>query len=58
VGAIVGGVIGGVVVIAGLAVGAFFLRKLDKQRKLFLRGVPLGDEDKPSIKMVQMRAEK
>jgi len=60
VGAIVGGMIGGVVFIAVLVVGAFFLRKRDQRHKLRVRGVPLGDgEDKSSIiKMMQMPAEK
>ncbi|KAJ6589249.1 hypothetical protein B0H19DRAFT_1103389 [Mycena capillaripes] len=56
VGAIVGGVIGAVLVTVGLIVGAFFLRRRDERRKLFIRGVPLGDDDKASInlKMLQL----
>ncbi|KAJ6602670.1 hypothetical protein DFH09DRAFT_450572 [Mycena vulgaris] len=58
VGAIVGGVVGAVALVSGLAVIAFFWRRRDRQRKLFLRGVPLGDGDKASIKMVPMPTEK
>jgi hypothetical protein len=59
VGVIFGGVIGGVMFIAVLLVGALFLRRRDQRRKLLVRGVPLGDgEDKSSIiKMMQMPAE-
>lgn len=59
VGAIVGGVLGGVALCAGLSAAAFFLRRRDKRRRLSTRGIPLGDHwpDKPSLKLVQMNSE-
>ncbi|KAJ7112939.1 hypothetical protein C8R44DRAFT_234155 [Mycena epipterygia] len=58
VGAIVGGVVGGMVLFVGLFIAGLFLRRRAKQRKLFLRGIPLGDDDKASIKMGQLSTKK
>ncbi|KAJ6488427.1 hypothetical protein DFH09DRAFT_1209453 [Mycena vulgaris] len=60
VGAIVGGVVGGVVFVAVLSAAAFFVRRRERQKRLSTRGIPLGDHwpDKPSIKLVQMSAQK
>ncbi|KAJ7448501.1 hypothetical protein FB451DRAFT_1567213 [Mycena latifolia] len=56
VGAIVGGVIGGVALTATLSLVAFFLRRRNKQRKVAARGIPLEDHwtDKSSLKLAQM----
>ncbi|KAJ7116475.1 hypothetical protein C8R44DRAFT_879843 [Mycena epipterygia] len=51
VGAIVGGVIGGLVLTVGVFFAAFFIRRRKNRKRLFLRGIPLGDEDKASIKL-------
>ncbi|KAJ7113280.1 hypothetical protein C8R43DRAFT_1138707 [Mycena crocata] len=60
VGAIVGGVVGGLALAAGLSLAAFFLRRREKQRQLSTRGIPLGDHwpDKPSLKLTGMPAQK
>ncbi|KAJ7487253.1 hypothetical protein B0H11DRAFT_1913417 [Mycena galericulata] len=54
VGAIVGGVLGRVALILALLIAAFFLRRRERQRKFFNRGVPLSEDDKTSIRMNQM----
>ncbi|KAJ7487252.1 hypothetical protein B0H11DRAFT_2014948 [Mycena galericulata] len=54
VGAIIGGVLGGVALVLALLIAAFFLRRCERQRKLFIRGVPLSEDDKTSIRMNQM----
>ncbi|KAJ7116474.1 hypothetical protein C8R44DRAFT_792646 [Mycena epipterygia] len=51
VGAIIGGVIGGLVLTVGMLIAAFFMRRRRNRKRLFLRGIPLGDDDKPSIKL-------
>ncbi|KAJ7487254.1 hypothetical protein B0H11DRAFT_1114766 [Mycena galericulata] len=54
VGAIVGGVLGGVALVLALLIAAFLLRWRERQRKLYIRGVPLSEDDKTSIRMNQM----
>ncbi|KAJ7210988.1 hypothetical protein C8J57DRAFT_311201 [Mycena rebaudengoi] len=55
VGAIIGGVLGGVAFIAAMGVAAFFLRRRSKRQDIFVKGVPLGeDDDRSTIGMVQM----
>ncbi|KAJ7186612.1 hypothetical protein C8R46DRAFT_1024647 [Mycena filopes] len=49
VGVIVGSVFGAVAVVAAVIVALLCLRKKQIRRKVFVRGVPLGDDDKSSI---------
>ncbi|KAJ6479010.1 hypothetical protein C8R45DRAFT_1006452 [Mycena sanguinolenta] len=55
-GAIIGGVVGGVAVAAILLVGAVFLRRRHKHKRISTRGVPLGDHwpGKPSIELAEI----
>ncbi|KAJ7083918.1 hypothetical protein C8R43DRAFT_1051920 [Mycena crocata] len=59
-GAIVGGVVGGLALAAVLTVAAFFLCRREKQKRLSTRGIRLGDHwpDKPSLKLAEMGAQK
>ncbi|KAJ6517708.1 hypothetical protein DFH09DRAFT_1195006 [Mycena vulgaris] len=58
--AIIGGVVGGVAFGAALSIVAFLVHRRERKRRLSMRGIPLGDHwpDKPSIKLVQMPAQK
>ncbi|KAJ7054285.1 hypothetical protein C8F01DRAFT_1164675 [Mycena amicta] len=60
IGAIVGGVVGGVVFVALLSKGLFLLVRRRKQRRISMRGIPLGDDwpDKPSIQLSGMLPQK
>ncbi|KAJ7491010.1 hypothetical protein FB451DRAFT_1166323 [Mycena latifolia] len=51
VAAIVGGAIGGVVLTGGMFGALLFLRGRDRRTKLFRRGIPLGDQDEPSVEL-------
>ncbi|KAJ7479873.1 hypothetical protein FB451DRAFT_1240069 [Mycena latifolia] len=56
--AIISGVIIGAALVAGIITATYFWRRRDKQRKLFLRGIPLGDGDETSIKMATIATKK
>ncbi|KAJ7769338.1 hypothetical protein B0H16DRAFT_1881902 [Mycena metata] len=60
IGAIVGGVCGAVALFAAVIVGIFLLRRREVRRKIFVRGLPLSDDDKSSIniKMIPRVAKK
>ncbi|KAJ7064370.1 hypothetical protein C8F01DRAFT_1131180 [Mycena amicta] len=60
IGAIVGGVVGGVVFVALLSKGLFLLVRRRKQKRISMRGIPLGDDwpDKPSIQLSGMLPQK
>ncbi|KAJ7637431.1 hypothetical protein B0H17DRAFT_1106916 [Mycena rosella] len=58
VGAIVGGVIGGLVLSVGLSGAAFVLRRREQRKRLSRRGIPLGDQDAASIRLGHMHMSK
>ncbi|KAJ7491003.1 hypothetical protein FB451DRAFT_1552551 [Mycena latifolia] len=55
VAAIVGGVIGGVVLTGGMFGALLFLRRRDRRKRLFRRGIPLGDQDEPSVELGRVK---